>query len=135
VATAGFFGGTNVVGATELRRAVHDISDGLDHDMTPVNRAMANIWLPAARSAAPMATGALASSLTVGVAADRATIGSDLPYAGPIHWGWPARAIDPNTFLVDSARATEDRWTDAYSNGVQDLIDRSVIVSGADNPH
>jgi len=44
---------------------------------------------------------------------------ASVPYAGPIHWGWPARNIEPQPFLTDAAVATEPRWTAQYLEDVE----------------
>ena len=47
-----------------------------------------------------------------------------LPYAGPIHWGWPARGICAQPFMTDAAADTEPSWTRTYRAEVDRILDR-----------
>lgn len=79
----------------------------------------------AAGAEAPQLTGALAGSIrstgtkTAGIIrAGRAAI----PYAGPIHWGWPKHNIQANPFLVDGAQRTEPQWLPVYEAHIEAII-------------
>lgn len=54
--------------------------------------------------------------------------GSTLPYAGPVHWGWPrtpgrqGSGIRAQPWLANAAKATEPEWTRAYERKVHDVI-------------
>ena len=45
-----------------------------------------------------------------------------MPYAGPIHWGWPAHHIEAQPFLSDAAKATEPQWRSEYMKAVEDAL-------------
>lgn len=47
---------------------------------------------------------------------------ASVPYAGPIHWGWPARHITANPFLSDGATDTQPEWLPVYEHAVDDAI-------------
>lgn len=82
-------------------------------------RAAAVATLAAARGLAPRRTGALGASLSVGVWGPKtAAVTSALPYAGPIHWGWPARAIPARPFVTVAAQSTEPAWLARYDRHV-----------------
>lgn len=73
---------------------------------------------------APRRTGRLAGSMRasrlakgVRVSVGRATV----PYAGAIHWGWPARNISAQPFLTDAAKQTEPTWTRQYLEDIQKI--------------
>lgn len=75
----------------------------------------------------PKRSGALASTVrssgtkTAGVLrAGRASV----PYAGPIHWGWPRRGISANPFLSDAAQRSESTWLPVYEAAVNDALDQ-----------
>jgi hypothetical protein len=52
------------------------------------------------------------------------TAGSNsVPYALPIHWGWPARNIRRNTWLTDAAHATEPRWAALYEDELVRIVE------------
>lgn len=95
-----------------LNRAGEDISDLKD-----ANASAAAMVAAEAESRAPRVSGRLAGSIKGSRKARGATIQagrSKVPYAAPIHWGWPARNIAPQPFLTDAAAATEPRWVAAY---------------------
>lgn len=109
-----------------LRKAGHDLSD-----MADVNAAVAGIIVRAQAARAPRRTGALAASPRPSRAKGRARVlagGARVPYAGPIHWGWPARNISPQPWLSETAQATEPAWVDEYRRGVTDIL---TTVKGA----
>jgi phage gpG-like protein len=72
---------------------------------------------------APRRTGRLSSSIVAGVGPNQTVVGSDLVYAPVIHWGWPARNIEPEPFLVEAAEATRPSWEEAYQTDVQKTLD------------
>jgi Bacteriophage HK97-gp10, putative tail-component len=84
-----------------------------------------------ARSRAPRRTGALANTIRSARQARRARVQvgtRGVPYAAPIHWGWPARGIAANPFVSEAAQDTESRWTAGYHDDVQKALDK---VKGA----
>ena len=75
---------------------------------------------------APRVSGKLAGSVKSARQARRARITAGraaVPYAAPIHWGWPARGIEANPFVSEAAQATESRWLDQYLRDVQHALD------------
>lgn len=116
-----------VAGGRELRRTLRKA--GLDmKQLTAVNRRAAETVVRAALPATPRRSGALAQSVRAG-ATQRAGIvragRKAMPYAGPIHWGWPARGIEPQPWLQNAAQATEPVWFQQYENEIKNLL-RSV---------
>lgn len=58
-----------------------------------------------ARTLAPSTSGRLAGSVRAAQQQNKAVIragGAKVPYAGVIHYGWPARNIEPHPFLTDA---------------------------------
>ena len=49
--------------------------------------------------------------------------GAKVPYAGPIHWGWPDRNIEPHPFIADTAGETEQTWLPIYEQDLQRICD------------
>ncbi len=87
-------------------------------------RAAASSTLAAARGLAPRRTGALSASLSVGVWGPKtAAVTSALPYAGVIHWGWPARAIPARPFVTVAAQSSEPAWVSRYERHVTRTLD------------
>lgn len=48
--------------------------------------------------------------------------GKVIPYANPIHWGWPDRGIKPNRFVSDAASDTEMRWIKIYGQHMEKIV-------------
>jgi len=115
-----------VVGARELRNAMKQAGVSLD-DLKPVNAQAAAIVQAAAASRAPRLTGRLAGSVRSSGTRRAGVVragGARIPYAGPIHWGWPAHHIAPNTFIVDAAQGTEPAWVEVYAHGIEQILDQ-----------
>jgi len=109
-----------------LKRAGEDISEFKDAHVRA-----GEIVATEAASRAPRRSGNLAGSVRSAKQAKRARVQAgraSVPYAGPIHWGWPARNIEPQPFLSDAAVATESRWMEQYVKDVEAALDK---VKGA----
>ena len=104
----------------DLRRAGEDL-----RDLREVNRRAGEL---VARAAAPLArrrTGRLAGAGRAAAAANRVSVlwgGASVPYAGPLHWGWPARGITPDPFVSEAAQATEAAWLGMYQDELEDAF-------------
>lgn len=124
--TAGREAGIRVDGLAPLRRDLKRVAGDLA-DLKAANaRAIDTVIAEAGRNV-PRRSGALAASLRGSKGANRATVlagGARLPYAGPVHWGWPARNIEPQPFVVDAAHDTEPEWLGAYQDEINDALDR-----------
>jgi len=119
-----------VKGGRELRKTLRKAGDDLG-DLKDVHQAVGNMVAATASGLAPRRSGALAGSIRASRAATSATIragGARIPYAGPIHWGWPARNITANPFLSNAATSTEPAWVALYETELEKIIDR---VEGA----
>lgn len=116
-----------VQGGRELRRTLKAAGNDLS-DLKEAHRDVADIVAPAARAEAPIgSTGRLAGSVRGSGAAASSTIRAgraSVPYAGPIHWGWPGRNIEPNPFIVRGAEQTEPRWTDTFRRAIERIVNR-----------
>jgi hypothetical protein len=49
--------------------------------------------------------------------------GARLPYAGPIHWGWPSRGIAAQPFIAATAQDTQPTWLGYYEADVDKIVD------------
>lgn len=105
-----------------LRKAGHDVSQ-----FKEANRAAASVVSGAATGTAPKGrTGKLAASVRAGATQKAGVVRAgrkSVPYAGPIHWGWPRRNITAQPFLSASARATESEWMAVYNKHIEDILD------------
>jgi hypothetical protein len=117
-----------VVGARQLRATMKRAGDDLG-DLVDVHGEISRLVVASTR--APRRSGRLAGTVrgsgTKTVATVRAGR-SSVPYAGPIHYGWPARHIAPSPFLTDAAHGTEPAWRAMYLDAVEKILAR---VKGA----
>ena len=93
-----------VKGAAEFRAAMKRMGADLS-DLTAINRQAAETVAGTARDKAPRLTGALESSIRAGATRTRGTVKAGsraIPYAGVIHFGWPAHNISPQPFIYDA---------------------------------
>lgn len=113
-----------VSGARELRAALKRAGVSLQ-DLKDANEAVGQLVADAAKPEGPRRTGRLVGSVRPAKAAGRARVmagGASVPYAGPIHWGWPARGITAQPFIADAAQATEGQWLGQYQEALDDII-------------
>jgi hypothetical protein len=52
---------------------------------------------------------------------------TSVPYAGPIHFGWPAHNIEPTPFLYDALDQRRSEVIDLYEQRVGDLIRKNGL--------
>jgi len=113
-----------VEGAAKLRRALRAAGRDLT-ELKEANRRAAELVARKASARAPRRSGRLAGSLRPSKAARAARIlagSAGVPYAGPIHWGWEARHIEPQPFISDTAEDTRPEWLRAYEADVDRII-------------
>lgn len=121
-----------VEGLRELRRSLKAAGVSLQ-DLRDEHARIASIVVDAAAPSAPVLTGALlASTRPAGtqaaaiVRAGRASV----PYAGPVHWGWPARHIPAQPWIYDAAIASREQWTGVYLATLEKIIDSIEGTTG-----
>ena len=119
--------GIKVEGARELSRTFRQIDKDLPRELRPIHRDTTTPVAALAEQLAPHRSGRLAGTVRVlasqrrgQVAAGRATV----PYAGPIHWGWPLRNIAEQPFLTEALGRKQNEVVDIYMRGIDRLIDR-----------
>jgi len=109
-----------------MNRAKEDVSELKD-----AHRRVGNLVAQVASATGPRRSGKLAGSVRSTRQAKRARVvagGSAIPYAGPIHWGWPARGISARPFISEAAQDSESQWVPIYKRDVQAALDK---VKGA----
>lgn len=121
-----------VTGDKELRRALKRMDGRLD-ELREVHREAGQEVLSRANQIVPRRTGRLARSqrLSIRLAGSKSagtTIiagkGSVVPYAGPIHFGWRRRNIEPNPWLYGALDDRRAQVRQRYDDGVADLVRR-----------
>ena len=97
-----------------------------------VNRKAAAVALPAVQALPPHgSTGRLAGSVRVGATQKAGVIRAgrkNVPYAGVINYGWPARHIKGSQFVNNGVASTEPQWSRLYEQFVNQTLNQ---VKGA----
>lgn len=116
-----------VEGGPELRRAFRKLDGRLD-DLTDINRAAVKPVEDEAESLVPRLTGRLHDSIRSRAGRSSAAVIAGgtrtVPYAGPIHFGWRIRNIEPQPFLYDALDHRRNEVVDKYEAGVDALVRR-----------
>lgn len=125
-----------VEGARELRRALKRGGDDVG-DMRKVHREIARDLASTSRPLVPHRTGKLAASLKGEGTQTKARIvagSASVPYAGPIHFGWPTRPnpgrgvrggpIPANPFLYTAVDRRRDEVMAAYQEHVERICSK-----------
>ena len=116
-----------ITGADTVASTMHQAGRALG-DMTHANQSAADIFAELARMRAPRLTGALANATQAAASKDAAGITNDLPYFGPIHYGWPQHNIEAQPYVDEAVADTQDQWMAVYEHAAQDACD---MVRGA----
>lgn len=123
-------GKIEVEGLRQVQKALRDLSKESRDDMKETHRQAGQIIVDAATPLVPLATGALLASIKSAPIQrqGRVRLGSAaIPYAGPIHFGWPARNISPNPFIyevLDGRRAEVSRL---YEQRIDEIIKKNDL--------
>ena len=91
-------------------------------DLSVPDETAGDMVLAEARRAAPRRSGTLRASLELVPAHPGVVVTSDLVYAPPIHYGWPARHIDAQPFLDDSIATIGDDIVRPYEGFAAELV-------------
>jgi len=118
-----------ITGLSEVQRNLRKLStDALDLNKTEfleTNKKVAEIIINESKKYVPVLTGALAAAIRNASTKKSAKVRAGnvgVQYAGPIHFGWPARSIKPNTFLYEAIDARKSEVANRYADLVSDLI-------------
>lgn len=129
----GEFGKEEIVGLRELQADLRKLGDDAKNDMKPAHKAAAEVVVAGSKKYVPYQTGALANSIRA-IGLQRSGVvragSASVPYAGPIHFGWPARAIRPQPFIYE---ALDDRRADVlniYEKRMGELIKKYDLQPG-----
>ena len=110
-------------GVKELRRELRRMGDDLEALKT-LNLDVATMVAERAKDIVPRRTGNLADTIRPAgtKTAGRVRAGfKRVPYAGVIHFGFPARRIQPQPFLYDALDQRRGEVFDAYFKGVKKI--------------
>lgn len=110
-------------GSSDLSSALAGIVANLD-DLTGAADATVSIVVARARSLAPVDTGALSRSISGRGTGSTATVGVDVPYAIPVHFGSKYQRARP--FLYDAVDIEKNHIVGAYVDDIDRLIRQKV---------
>lgn len=108
--------GIRLEGQRQLRKTLREAGDDLE-DLKAAHKAAAEVAAGGSRPLAPVRSGLLAGTIRAGGTKTSAVIRAGkkaVPYAGPTHWGWAARGIEPHPFLATGAKNTEPQWVELF---------------------
>ena len=115
-----------VTGAKELRRALKTMDHRLD-DLKDVHSDAGELVASRARQLVPYLSGALGESIRTDRRATGASVlagRSRIPYAGPIHFGWPGHNIEPQPFLYEALEDRREDVANLYALGIEVLVEK-----------
>ena len=107
---------------------LHSALDGLGRDlrdMTPANRAAADVLARSIAELAPRDTGRLADSWRGSADASKAEASSDLNYAGCQEYGVPSHNIEGKHYAERGLDAAGPAIESTYDEGVQKLCTKA----------
>lgn len=116
---------------TGLRNTLRDLERaGADtEDMKELIHGLGMIVVRAAQ--APTLSGRLQDTIRAGRGKTKAVIragGARAPYAGVIHYGWPARNISPAPFLLSALQAERADVLQALEDGLADILRKRDLI-------
>lgn len=125
-----------IVGLKEVQYNLAKLGSDAKNDMKPAHKKAAELVVAEAKPIAPMISGALKESLRP-FARQRAGViragSKSVPYAGPIIFGWPARAIKANPFIFDALDHRRADIIKAYEDRMEEVIAKHSLGIGP--PH
>lgn len=101
--------GIEVEGLNQVVRGLKRTGDNSE-DLKKAFKTIATRGAQESKARAPRRSGALAASVRPANRSNAAVINAGnarVPYAGPIHWGWPRRNITAQPFIVETAASLE----------------------------
>lgn len=122
-------GAAQIEGLREVQKALRDVSSDLANEMKATHKEAAEIVVEGAKRYAPVRTGALAASIRAAATrtGGRVRVGAaSVPYAGPVHFGWPARRIKPQPFVYEALDPRRDDIANLYA----ERISRIIVIHG-----
>lgn len=118
-------GQLEIEGLRELQKSLRNLTEDSRNEMKETHRRAGEIVIEGARRYVPVRTGALLASMRSAPTQrqGKVRVGSAaVPYAGPIHFGWPARNIKPNPFIYEVLDQRRQEVYALYADRISQLI-------------
>lgn len=117
-----------VNGLNELLRDLRKMQNTeIPKAIQQANKQAAEVVIPSARAEAPQLTGKLAQSIKAKATKKAGSVkagSSKVPYAGPIHFGWGRRNINPRPFLYRAIDRNTERIRAQYEEAIRRVVNR-----------
>jgi len=101
-------------------------------DSTDMKQLMYDIGMLVVRaSLPPVLTGRLRDSIRAGRGKTKAVVragGARIPYAPIIHYGYPARNIQPRPFLLEALQKERGDVFDKLEDGIDDILRKNNLI-------
>jgi len=119
-----------IEGHKEVRKKIRGILDDMDQqaargELKNMNQEAAEIVRKRALGLVPVVTGNLRDTIRAAGAQKSGRVRAGfkrVPYAGPIHFGWASRNIEPNLFLYDALDQRRHEVLQHYDQQLDALI-------------
>jgi hypothetical protein len=120
-------GSVRVEGLNKVRRDLKKLASDVDYgsQFLAVNKTLADAVAGDSKNYVPVLTGSLQGSIRATASAKSGRVKAGykaVPYAGPIHFGWPARFIKPQPFVYDAIDRRRGEIKDRYERLIEKLI-------------
>lgn len=101
-------------------------------DSTDMKQLMFDIGMIVVRAAQPpVLTGRTQASIRAGRGKTKAVVrsgGARVPYAGVVHYGWPARNIEPQPYLLNALQEKRGDVFEKLENGIDDILRKNDLI-------
>lgn len=123
--------GPTRVRITGLGKTVRALSKaGADsEDMKSLMHAIGNMVI--SHAGPPVLSGRLAGDMRAGRGKTKAVIRvgrASVPYAGPIHYGWPARNIKAQPFYITALQSSQGKALQMLDDGLEDILRKNYLI-------
>ena len=118
-----------VEGLNKLLRALEKLDDEAKDAFKEAGLRVGRLVAERGRQEAPVRSGALQRTIRPAATRRGAKVragGARVPYAGPIHFGWRRRNIQPNQFLYRAVDKSVDEALDMYLEDIYKIWNRNV---------
>lgn len=124
-----------VDGLKDLAKALRKLEDkDFIKELKAANKRASEAAVAAAKAEAPVRSGRLRDSIKPNVTQTsgglKAGTAARVPYAGPIHFGWPRRFIPANPFIYRGLDKAMPEIIKAYEEDVVKLFEAGGIDNG-----
>lgn len=127
-------GKLEIDGLRDVLRDLKNLAEDSREDMKETHRQAGEIVAAAAKPLAPVLTGKLAATIASSPTKYQGRVrigrGASVPYAGPIHFGWPSRRIAPQPFVYDALDGRREEVKQTYEKRINELITKHNLAPG-----